>query len=72
MSKFELLVSSIICGIAITFVLTWTATSIDNKNLSRVLLWQAVIPVYLAGPGPILLAIINKQTPSMKALQFTC
>jgi hypothetical protein len=54
MSRANLFIFSIIGGAFITIMLTWTAFSIDNKKLSRVLLWQDTIFVYLVGPGPLL------------------
>jgi len=51
MSRSNLLLSSLICGAVITIVLTWTAFSIDNKRLTRALLWQDTILVYLVGQG---------------------
>lgn len=54
MSRSKLVLLSLFCGAIITVVLTWTAFSIDNKKLSRALLWQDTILVYLIGPGPLL------------------
>jgi hypothetical protein len=50
----KLILVSLVCGALITIVLTWTAFSIDNKKLTRALLWQDTILAYLAGPGPTL------------------
>jgi hypothetical protein len=38
----------------VTVMFTATAFSIENKKVSRALMWQAAIPVYLVGPGPLL------------------
>jgi hypothetical protein len=54
MSRTRLIILSIFCGVLFTVVLTWTAFSIGNDKVSRVLLWHAAIPVYLVGPGPLL------------------
>jgi len=54
MTQAKLVIVSLFCGIVITVVLTWVAFSIENKNVSRVLLWHAAIPVYLVGPGSLL------------------
>lgn len=35
-------------------MLTVAAFSIENKKVSGALMWQAAIPVYLVGPGPLL------------------
>jgi hypothetical protein len=42
------------CGIIITTGLTYAAFSIDNANMSRILLWQVTLLTKLAGPGPLL------------------
>lgn len=54
MSRSKLIVSSIVCGILITFVLTWAAFTVESETVSRALMWQAAIPVYLIGPGPVI------------------
>jgi hypothetical protein len=54
MPRSKLILLSLICGAVVTVVLTWTAFSIDNKKVSRVLLWQDTILMYLVGPGPLL------------------
>ena len=52
MSRDKLFIFSIIGGAVITIALTWTAFSIDNRKVSRVLLWQDAILLYLVGTGP--------------------
>ena len=54
MSQSKPIILSFLCGVVITAVLTWIAYSIGNDKVTLVLLWYAVIPVYLVGPGPLL------------------
>ena len=54
MSRLKLVILSIICGAIITVALIWASASIGNDRVSRVLLWQAAIPAYLVGRGPLL------------------
>lgn len=45
---------SVIGGIVIAIALTAVAFSVESKTISRVLLWQDTLFVYLVGPGPLL------------------
>ncbi len=54
MSRSKLVVWSIVCGVIITVALIRASASIGNDRVSRVLLWQAAILVYLVGQGPLL------------------
>jgi hypothetical protein len=53
-SRDKRLLGSIGLGLLITGALTCAALLIDNRGVSRVLLWQAAILVRLAGNGPLL------------------
>ena len=46
-------------GLAIATVLRIAAFSISNRTISRALLWQDTLFVYLTGPGPLL--FVDKQ-----------
>ena len=54
MSRAKLVILSIVCGVIITAVLIWASAAIGNEKVSSVLLWNAAIPVYLVGTGPVL------------------
>ena len=54
MSQGKLFIASVIGGIVITIALTAFALSPDFKGISKVLLWQDTILVYVVGPGPLL------------------
>ena len=54
MSTLKLIFVSTLVGIFITAALTWAAFSIEDDQVSRVLLWQLKPVMYLAGTGPLL------------------
>ena len=54
MSRAKLVILSIVCGVMITVALIWASAAIGDDRASRVLLWNAAIPVYLVGTGPVL------------------
>ena len=63
MSRVKSLFISVLAALIITSALSWIGFSVDNRTVSRILLWQYAIPAWLVAPGGPLLYVDAQGTP---------